>query len=1234
MRSWRNMLVAIAVMGAATATIVVAGSGPASALPPGFADNTVFYGLTNPTAVRFTDDGRVVVLERAGVVKLYDSLADPSPTTLIDISGQVETKWDRGALGLEVSPNFSANPYIYVLYSLNQPEPQGCPNSGNDGDCITSGRLSRWLITNNTAGPEQPLLTDWCMQFGSHSIGDLKFSADGASLFVSGGEGANFLNPDYGQFNGNPCGDPTYQGGALRSQDYQSAGDPQSLGGSIIRINPTTAAGVGTNPFAGSGDANRARIVAQGLRNPFRIATRPGTGEVWAGDVGWGSWEEINRVANPSQLTNFGWPCYEGSGQNGGYAFDNNLTLCQNLYANPTQVTAPAHAYAHTPNASSSTSGLAFYPGGAYPASYNGGLFFGDYSEKWIKFAPLNGGQPDFGNITTMVTGQEVVDLEAGPNGDIFYVNLVAGTVHRLSYTAGNNPPVASFTVSPGAGPLPLTVNLNASASTDPENDPMTFSWDLNGDGTYGDASGVTASTTFTTAGTKTIRLKVSDPSNAFGTTTRTVSAGNGAPVPVITAPASGSYASVGGPVLFSGYATDPEQGLLAASSMTWTVTLHHCTPTGQACHNHEIASYPGVTSGALPMPDHDYYSYLELTLTAIDATGTSASTTSRIEFETVPFTVTSNPPGVQIPVGSFTYTTPFTVNANRNSSVSIGAPSVATVGGSNYVFSSWSNGGAQNQTVVAGSPINLTVNYNRQIITGTARLDQWINSPGLDLYDIPLGNAPTSSSTVTEFRVTGLAANTGARVRALLVPPTTGNYRFWMASDDQGVLDLSTTDSPAQRRRIANVATYSPDQGYDVFPEQMSGLIPLNAGQPYFIEGWVKQGGGVGHLSVAWSGPGISRQVIPGSALAPDGSGCTGWCPDLDGSILRYQGLAATGLGEDPTRIKVIDTNADGYDDLVQFASDGGSYRWLGGATGFNYVGLWGTGHGADAAAIKMADVGGDDRPDVIQFAPDGSAYVWINTGSGFSYRGLWGTGFGGDTRWLIVDDLAGAGQAQVVQFTPAGESYLWTSDGARFVYAGRWGTGHGSDVTRIKAVRFTGGGPKDLVQFASNGSSYRWATNLSGPLDYRGRVGTGHGTDHTRLMIGDMNGDGADDVTQFASTGSSYRWLGTAGGFDYQGLVATGHGYDSRYLRLQRTIGTATCAGGTEQVIQYASNGNGYLWDGTRYFGRINTGFGSDPSWLLIGDVVGNNHDDTLQMTAAGNAYLWRNVEDTTSC
>lgn len=52
---------------------------------------------------------------------------------------------------------------------------------------------------------------------------------------------------------------------------------------------------------------NAQRIVAYGLRNPFRITTRPGTGEIWLGDVGWNTWEEINRIADPTaRVTNFG----------------------------------------------------------------------------------------------------------------------------------------------------------------------------------------------------------------------------------------------------------------------------------------------------------------------------------------------------------------------------------------------------------------------------------------------------------------------------------------------------------------------------------------------------------------------------------------------------------------------------------------------------------------------------------------------------------------------------------------------------------------------------------------------------------------------------------------------------------------------------------------------------------------------------------------------------------------
>ena len=121
----------------------------------------------------------------------------------------------------------------------------------------------------------------------------------------------------------NPCGDPpvpiggtqsapSAEGGALRSQDLRTPADPTSLDGTIIRVDPLTGLGAAGNPFASSSDLNARRVVAYGLRNPFRIAHRPGTDEIWAGDVGWGTWEEIDRVTSPAApADNFGWPCYE-----------------------------------------------------------------------------------------------------------------------------------------------------------------------------------------------------------------------------------------------------------------------------------------------------------------------------------------------------------------------------------------------------------------------------------------------------------------------------------------------------------------------------------------------------------------------------------------------------------------------------------------------------------------------------------------------------------------------------------------------------------------------------------------------------------------------------------------------------------------------------------------------------------------------------------------------------------
>ena len=174
---------------------------------------------------------------------------------------------------------------------------------------MISGRLSRF----SAGGVEQVLIEDFCQQYPSHSTGSLAFGADGA-LYVSAGDGASFNFADYGQDGNpvNPCGDPpggvggamtppTAEGGALRSQDVRTTGDPdRPRRRDPARRTPTRAPALPDNPNAGSPDPNARRIVAHGLRNPFRITVRPGTNEVWSGDVGWNAWEEINRLQTPT----------------------------------------------------------------------------------------------------------------------------------------------------------------------------------------------------------------------------------------------------------------------------------------------------------------------------------------------------------------------------------------------------------------------------------------------------------------------------------------------------------------------------------------------------------------------------------------------------------------------------------------------------------------------------------------------------------------------------------------------------------------------------------------------------------------------------------------------------------------------------------------------------------------------------------------------------------------------
>ena len=76
----------------------------AGTTPAGFQDTVVFSGLTNPTVVRFAVDGRVFVAEKSGLIKVFDSLTDPTPTVFADLRTNVHNFWDRGLLGMALAP--------------------------------------------------------------------------------------------------------------------------------------------------------------------------------------------------------------------------------------------------------------------------------------------------------------------------------------------------------------------------------------------------------------------------------------------------------------------------------------------------------------------------------------------------------------------------------------------------------------------------------------------------------------------------------------------------------------------------------------------------------------------------------------------------------------------------------------------------------------------------------------------------------------------------------------------------------------------------------------------------------------------------------------------------------------------------------------------------------------------------------------------------------------------------
>jgi len=148
---------------------------------------------------------------------------------------------------------------------------------------------------------------------------------------------------------------------------------------------------------------------------------------------------------------------------------------------------------------------------------------------------------------------------------------------------------------------------------------------------------------------------------------------------------------------------------------------------------------------------------------------------------------------------------------------------------------------------------------------SGSITLEVWNNLGGdkvSDLVDNPAyRNPPSTTAGLNQLEYAGRGERYGARIRGFLVPPQSGDYIFWVVSDDSSELWLSPTDSPKDKVKVAFVAGYVPRGKWDGQPSQKSQPVTLKAKRPYYFETLHKQGGGEDHLAVGWQLPDASRE-------------------------------------------------------------------------------------------------------------------------------------------------------------------------------------------------------------------------------------------------------------------------------------------------------------------------------------------------------------------------------------
>jgi uncharacterized repeat protein (TIGR03806 family) len=342
--------------------------------------------FTNPMQVVQPpgDESRLIVVQRAGTARSVPSNATSSgeTTTFLTLSNVV-TRSNGGFLSMAFHPNWAANRYAYVVYTTSN----------------RMLRLSRFQSTDGgatlDASTEQVVLQiQHAVEF-NHNGGQIAFGPDGY-LYMSSGDDAYL---DYTR--------------------ARQAAQTDNLFGKILRIDVNNGSPYSvppSNPFASGGGSPE--VYAYGFRNPWRFGFDRVTGELWEGDVGESTWEEINVVTSGF----YGWPYYEGTS-----CFTGNATDCSTPY------TAPIGKYGGDRTARSISGGFV-YRGAALPSLY-GKYVFGDYVTGQISYFDRNTGVKT--DIANTASGGAVVGFGEGNDGELYVVRYSTGRIEQIVAGSG-----------------------------------------------------------------------------------------------------------------------------------------------------------------------------------------------------------------------------------------------------------------------------------------------------------------------------------------------------------------------------------------------------------------------------------------------------------------------------------------------------------------------------------------------------------------------------------------------------------------------------------------------------------------------------------------------------------------------------------------------------------------------------------------------------------------------------